>query len=251
MSGHSKWHSIKHKKAIVDAKKGKIFTKLAANISIAAKSGGGDIDKNFRLRITVDQAKASNMPSTNIERAIKKGTGELGGAQVEEIVYEGYGPGGIAVLIEAATDNRNRTSSEVRTVFTKYGGNLGESGSVAYLFEKKGQVQLVNSKQGLKGEDLELAIIDSGADDFEESEDETLVYTKPSELMGVKKALEDNDVKVAGAEFLFVPRTEVDISDKEKAKKAMGLMDELEDLDDVTNVSSNLNIDEEILKEIT
>lgn len=251
MSGHSKWHSIKHKKAIVDAKKGKIFTKLAANISLAAKSGGGDLDKNFRLRLVVDQAKAANMPSTNIDRAIKKGTGALGGAQVEEVVYEGYGPGGIAILVEVATDNRNRTSSEVRNTFTKQGGNLGESGSVAYLFEKKGQVQLKDSDQELSSDDLELAIIDSGADDFEVSDGETFIYTKPNELMSVKKALEKSGVKVSGAEFLFIPKTEVNITDKEKANKVLNIMDTLEDLDDVTNVSSNFNIDEEVLKEIS
>lgn len=247
MSGHSKWHSIRHKKAIVDAKKGKIFTKLAANISLAAKSGGGDLDKNFRLRLAVDQAKAANMPVTNIERAIKKGMGKLGGAQVEEVLYEGFGPEGIAVLVEVATDNRNRTSSEVRTTFSKNDGNMGESGSVAYLFDHKGQIQIAANSQQITDEDLELAIIESGAEDFDESDNEILVYTKPNKLMGVKKALEDNKVKVDSAEFSYIPKNEIKISEKEKAKKILSIMNALEELDDVVNVSSNFNIDEELL----
>ncbi|PIZ00135.1 YebC/PmpR family DNA-binding transcriptional regulator [bacterium (Candidatus Howlettbacteria) CG_4_10_14_0_8_um_filter_40_9] len=251
MSGHSKWASIKHKKGAADAKKGKVFTKIAANIYSAARQGGGDADKNFRLRLAIDQAKAANMPSANIDRAIKKGTGELGGAAVEEILYEGYGPSGTAILIEAATDNRNRTSGEVRTAFTKSGGSLGESGSVGYLFEKKGQVQLAASKQELKGEDLELAIIDSGAEDFEENDEEILIYTKPNELMQVVKYLKDSGVKVDSAELTYIPKTEVNIDDKEKAKKVLNLMDTLEDLDDVLNVSSNFNIDESILNELS
>lgn len=262
MSGHSKWASIKHKKGAADAKKGKIFTKIAANIYSAARQGGGDADKNFRLRLAIDQAKAANMPSINIDRAIKKGTGELGGAAVEEILYEGYGPSGTAILVEAATDNRNRTSSEVRTAFTKNGGSLGESGSVSYLFEKKGQVQLTRLRETLRNgqaisniqlpmEDIELAIIDSGADDFEETEGEILVYTKPNELKQVVKALKESGVNVDSAELTFIPKTEVNIDDKEKAKKILNLMDTLEDLDDVVNVSSNFNIDEALLKEFS
>lgn len=251
MSGHSKWHSIRHKKAIVDAKKGRIFTRIANAISAAARQGGGDPNKNFRLRLALDQAKAANMPAANTDRAIKRGTGELGGAKIEEIIYEGYGPGGIAVLVEAATDNRNRTSSEVRTVFTKNGGSLGESGSVAYLFDKKGQVQLAVGSQQLAGEELELAIIDSGAEDFEESVGEVLIYTKPNELAAVQNSLKETGIKIDSAELIFKPKVEIKIAEKEKASKIIKLMDALEDLDDIVNVFSNFNIDEGILKEFS
>lgn len=243
MSGHSKWASIKHKKGAADAKKGKVFTKIAANIYSAARQGGRDADKNFRLRLAIDQAKAANMPSTNIDRAIKKGTGELGGAAVEEILYEGYGPSGTAILIEVATDNRNRTSGEVRTAFTKSGGSLGESGSVSYLFDKKGQIQLTISNIQLTTEELELAIIDSGADDFEESDGEILVYTKPNELMQVVRALKDSEVNVDSAELTYIPKTEIRIQDQNQVDKIMRLIDSLEELDDVVNVSTNFDFD--------
>src|SRR3972149_5382544 len=253
MSGHSKWASIKHKKAIVDAKKGNSFTRLANAVSAAPRQGGGNPDKNFRLRLALDQAKAANMPAANIERAIKRGTGEGGGAKIEEIIYEGYGPGGTAILVEAATDNRNRTSSEVRSTFTKYGGSLGESGSVAYIFDKRGQVQLTLLRKATEGqaisalqlprEELELAIIDSGAEDFEESEEEILVYTNPNKLMSVQSSLKEAGIKIDSAELLYVPKMEVKISDKEKAKKILNLMDALEGLDDVASISTNADID--------
>lgn len=243
MSGHSKWSSIKHKKAIIDAKKGKAFTKLAANIYTAAKQGGGDVEKNFRLRLAIDQAKAANMPSTNIDRAIKKGTGEIGGATVEEILYEGYGPAGVAVLIEAATDNRNRTSGDVRSTFTKNGGSLGETGSVAYLFDRKGQIQLTINSQQLTEDDLELAIIESGADDFEKSDGEILVYTKPAELMQVVNVLRENGIKMEGAELTYLPKTEVTIKDQLQLEKIIKLIDALEELDDIINVNTNAGFD--------
>ena len=178
MSGHSKWASIKHKKAKTDAKKGKEFTRAAANITIAAKTGGGDPKMNFTLRLAIDKAKIVNMPAINIERAIKKGTGELGGAAPEELVYEGYAQAGVAVLIEALTDNRNRTGPEVRAAFTKHGGSMAETGAVAFQFEKKGEIIVLRKGQSLTPDEIEMAILESGADDFEEHDDVYIIYTK-------------------------------------------------------------------------
>jgi len=250
MSGHSKWAGIKHKKAIIDAKKGKEFTKAAAMITIAAKQGGGDPKMNFALRLAIDKAKAANMPSVNIERSIKKGTGELGGAAPDELTYEGYAQAGVAVLVEAMTDNRNRTASEVRSTFTKYGGNMAETGAVAYLFEKKGQIYLNSHDQKATPDDIELAIIDSGAEDFDLSDGVYTITTRAVDLQSVKEALETADLKVDDAELTFIPKTEVNVADETTAGKILRLVDALEDLEDVTSVHANFDIPEEILEKL-
>ncbi len=250
MSGHSKWAGIKHKKAIVDAKKGKAFTQVANMIALAVRQAGSDPKMNFSLRLAIEKAKAINMPTANIDRAIKRGTGEAGGARIEEFTYEGYGPSGIAVLVETASDNKNRTVSEIRSAFTKYGGSLANAGSVAYLFEKRGQITLNLAEQSKNKEDLELTIIDSGADDFEEEDSAVIVYTKPTELAKVRDALEAAGLKLADTNLAFIAKTEVSVKDKDKASSILRLMDTLEDLDDVAAVHSNFDIPEEILEEI-
>lgn len=251
MSGHSKWAGIKHKKAATDAKKGKEFTKAAAMITIAAKQGGGDPKMNFALRLAIDKAKAVNMPAANIERSIKKGTGELGGSTPEELVYEGYAQAGVAVLVEAMTDNRNRTASEVRSVFTKYGGNMGESGSVAYLFDQKGQIYLNAKDQKLLPDEMELAIIESGAEDFDLLDVVYTVTTRPVDLQSVKESLESAGAKVDDAEFAFIPKTEIKVEDEIVAGKIIKLVNALEELEDVTAVHANFDISEEILEKLS
>jgi YebC/PmpR family DNA-binding regulatory protein len=250
MSGHSKWAGIKHKKAIIDAKKGKEFTKVANILTVAAKQGGADPKMNFSLRLAIDKAKSVNMPAANIERAIKRGTGELGGAAPEELIYEGYGPGGVAVFIEAMTDNRNRTASEVRSIFSKHGGNMADAGAVAYNFEQKGQINLSPKDQKVDSDAIELAIIESGADDFETLDDELIIYTKKTDLQSVKEYLENNDLKIGDAEITYIPKNEVKINDQNTANKLMKLIDSLEELEDVTSVYANFDIPEEILEKI-
>lgn len=249
MSGHSKWASIKHKKAATDAKKGKAFTAVANMISVAARKGGGDPKMNFALRLAIEKAKAANMPSANVERAIKRGTGEGGTARIEEFTYEGYGPAGIAVLVETASDNKNRTVSEIRAAFTKYGGSLAGSGAVMYLFDQKGQITINPKDQKISKDELEMMIIDSGADDFEESEEQIIVYTKLNDLAKVKEALESLNIAIDSAELAFVPQNEVKVSDKGKAQSILKLIDALESLDDVVAVHSNFDIPEEILEQ--
>jgi YebC/PmpR family DNA-binding regulatory protein len=250
MSGHSKWAGIKHKKAIIDAKKGKEFTRAAAMITIAAKQGGGDPKMNFSLRLAIDKAKNVNMPAANIDRAIKRGTGELGGAAPEELLYEGYGPAGTAMLVEAMTDNRNRTGPEMRSVFSKHGGNLAETGAVSYLFDRKGEILVARAGQKLSGDELEMAVMDSGADDFEESDDGFVIYTKPNELQKVKESLEESDIKVEDDQLIYKPKTEVAIDNLETAKKIMKLVDLLEENEDVTIVFGNYDISEEIMEQL-
>ncbi len=241
MSGHSKWHSIKHQKAAADAKRGAAFTKLANQITIAAKQGGGDPDTNFRLRLAIDKAKGANMPTANIERCIKKGTGELGGGQIEEIIYEGYGPGGVAVLVEVATDNRNRAASEVRSAFTKHGGRLAETGAVAYQFELKGQIVL---KTG--GDDAELAAIDAGADDIETDSGQLYVYTAPSQLDKVRQTLVAAGQPVESAELVYQSKNNITVSDDKTAGQILRILETLDDLDDVTSVSANFELAPEL-----
>lgn len=248
MSGHSKWSSIKHKKAATDAKKGKAFTQVANQIALAAKQGGGDPKMNFSLRLAMDRAKSVNMPSANIERAIKKGTGELGGARIEECLYEGYGPSGTAVLIETATDNKNRTVGEIRAAFTKSGGSLGNAGSVAYLFDQKGQLVIDLDSQKISKDEIELLILDSGAADFEETGEAIIVYTEPASLSKVKDFLEGSGLVFEDAELVFMAKTSVQVTDPDKAKSILRLMDTLEGLDDVVAVHSNFDIPEEILE---
>lgn len=245
MSGHSKWSSIKHKKAATDAKKGKAFTKVANMISIAAK-GGGDPAMNPALALAIEKAKEVNMPKANVERAIKKGTGELGGAQIEEVVYEGYGPEGVAFLIEVATDNKNRTVSEVRSTLTKGGGSMAAAGAVAYVFERRGQIEIPKKEQKLTDEEVEAAIIESGASDFSIEDGYILVYTEPKDLMAVKKSLEEADVKTKNAELTYIPTSEVLLEDSDKAQKITKLIEALEELDDVSSVYTNLDMPDEV-----
>ncbi len=250
MSGHSKWAGIKHKKAIIDAKKGKEFTKVANMITIAARQGGDDPKMNFSLRLAIDKAKAVNMPATNVDRAIKRGMGELGGMAPEELIYEGYGPAGVAVLIEVVTDNRNRTASEVRSIFSKHGGNMAEVGAVVFAFEQKGQISISLKDQIIDKNALELAIIDSGADDFEDSGDVLIVYSRKKDLQQVKEALETNNVKIDGAEITYIPKNEVKIDDEEMARKILKLIDYLEESEDVTAVHANFDLSEAVLEKM-
>ncbi len=237
MSGHSKWHSIKHQKAAADAKRGAAFTKLANAITIAAKQGGGDPVVNFKLRLVMGKARSANMPQANIERAIKKGTGELGGAQVEEILYEGYGPGAVAILVEVATDNRNRAASEVRSAFTKHGGRLAEAGAVAFQFEQKGQIVLNQT-----GDEAELAAIDAGADDMNEEDGKLYVYTPAAKLDQVRSALAAQNRPIDSAELAYIPRTSVTISDRKILNQLIAIMETLDDLDDVTETYANFEV---------
>ena len=247
MAGHSKWAGIKHKKAIVDARRGKLFTKLARAITVAAKDGGGDPEGNPSLALAIQKARDASMPKDNIERAIAKGTGE--GADVEsfeEVVYEGYGPGGVALLIEALTDNRNRTGSEVRHLLTKHGGNLGEPGSVAYLFEKTGVI-VVDAET--HGEDELIVAIDAGAQDIAADEDVFEILTEPSDLPAVRAALEQAGIGFESAHVTQRPQTRVEI-DEPTAAKLMRLIDALDDNDDVGEVHANFEADADVLERV-
>ncbi len=242
MSGHSKWHSIKHKKAVTDARRGKAFTGLIKEITIAARLGGGDVEFNPRLRLAVDKAKSANMPKDNIERAIKKGTGELEGYNLEEISYEGYGPGGVAILIEATTDNKNRTVGELRHFFSKNGGNLGESGSVNWLFEKKGYV--VVNRDAVNEDILFEVALDAGAEDINEDGSNWEILTKPEFFQVVQDALSAKNIQILGAEIGMIPQNSVKLDGKQ-AKQMLKLMDSLENHEDVTNVWANFDLSEE------
>ena len=246
MSGHSKWHSIRHKKGAADAARGKVFTRHAKLITIAARDGGGDPDANPGLRLAIDNAKKDNMPNANIDRAIKKGTGEdKDGAQFIETSYEGYAPGGVAVLVNTLTDNKNRTVASVRSIFTKCGGNLGESGSVAFLFDKKGVISVANGS-----DELELIAIDAGAEDVEAEGGKLEVTTDPKAFFAVKKTLEDAGAQIEHAEIRLIPQTTVTITDEATAKKIVNLVQLLEDDDDVSSVSANFDIPEEVLEKV-
>ncbi len=244
MSGHSKWANIKHRKAAVDAKRGKVFTKIIRELTVAARLGG-DPTTNSRLRIAIASAKGQNMPKDTIDRAIKRGTGELGGEELHEIVYEGYGPGGSAVLVEVLTDNKNRTVSDIRRIFTKYGGNLGESGCVAWSFEKKGRIAF---EKGSADEDklFEIAL-EAGADDVKTEEGELVVITPTDTFESVKTAVEESGLKYSSAEVTMIPQNSVRIDGKE-AEHMLRLMEALEDSDDVQNVYSNFDIAEELMQ---
>ena len=250
MSGHNKWSTIKHKKAKMDAQRGKLFTKLIRQIMIAARDGGGDPDSNSTLRLILDKAREANMPKDTIERAIKRGTGEIEGANYEEILYEGYGPGGVAVMVYCVTDNRNRTVSEVRHIFSKYGGNLGENGCVSWVFEKKGFFLI--KAEGKTDEEIIDIIIDSGAEDYsepEEGEEKVFeVYCAPEDFSAVKEALE-GQVEILEAKLDMVPKNTVKLEGK-KAKQMLNLIEKLEESDDVQDVYSNYEIDDAVLEEI-
>jgi YebC/PmpR family DNA-binding regulatory protein len=248
MSGHSKWSTIKRQKGVTDAKRGALFTKVAREISVAARQGGGDPDANYRLRLAIEKARSVNMPADNIKRTIDKATGGGEAEQYEEIVYEGYGPGGVAVLVEAQTDNRNRTAAEVRSMFTKSGGQLAGSGAVAWQFEPRGLISV--ARDGVDVDEVALAAIDAGADDVD-TDDETIIeiYTTPGELEKVRRALEAGGVAVESAESTMVPNQRVDL-DSSKARQALRLVELLEDLDDVQRVTANFEIPEDVFAEV-
>jgi len=246
MSGHSKWSTIKRKKGAIDAKRGKIFTKLIKEITLAARIGGGDMEANARLRQAVLAAKAENMPKDNIDRAVKKGTGGAdGGVSYEEIVYEGYGPGGVAVLVEVMTDNKNRTVAEIRHIFSKYGGNLGENGCVSWIFEKKGTFTF--TKDQVTEDRLMEIVLEAGAQDLRELESEYEVITDPLDFEKIKDQIETENLKVAFAEITMVPKTTVDL-DAQQAVSMLKLMEKMEDNDDVQHVYANFNISDEIME---
>jgi YebC/PmpR family DNA-binding regulatory protein len=244
MSGHSKWSSIKHKKGAADAKRGKLFTKLARAITVAARDGGGNVDANPALALAVQQGRDASMPKDNIQRAIDRGTGAGGDAQaIETVTYEGYGPGGAAIMVEALTDNRNRTGSEVRHIFDKHGGSLGEPGSVAWQFQKRGVI-LVDGER--YGEDDLMPAIDAGAEDIAEDDDLLKITTAASDLAAVRTALDEAGVEVQSAELSMEPKTTVEVGEGD-APGLLRLMDELEDHDDVDSVHANFDVPEEIL----
>jgi YebC/PmpR family DNA-binding regulatory protein len=246
MSGHSKWAGIKHKKAVVDAKRGKAFSKVSKEITVAAKIGGGNPDMNPRLRLAVEKAKEVNMPSDNIQRAIKKGTGELPGVSYEEVVYEGYGPGGVALMIEVLTDNKNRSVGEIRHIMSKHNGNMGEAGCVAWMFDKKGYI-LVN-KNVLDEDALMSIALDAGADDFKNDPEEENyeITTAPEDLNKVKTFLEKENVPLTLAEITLIPQNYVKLESHD-AEKMLKLIGALEDQDDVQNVYANFDIPDEIM----
>ena len=245
MSGHSKWSTIKRKKGAADAARGKIFTRLIKEITIAAKSGGGDIETNPRLRSAVQTAKDNNMPAANIEKAIKRGTGELPGVVYEEITYEGYGPSGIALFMECLTDNRNRTVAEIRHLLTKYGGSLGENGSVAWMFAKQGVINIPADKS--TEDDVMMAALDAGAEDVQADEEYITVTTQPADLEAVKAALEQNGIEYESAQISMEPSNTIKI-EANQAASVLKLMDNLEDQDDIQNLYSNFDIDDEVMQ---
>jgi len=244
MSGHSKWSSIKHKKAATDAKRGKIFTNLIKEITVAARMGGGDIETNPRLRTAVQAAKAENMPKDNIERAIKKGTGELEGVNYEEISYEGYGPGGAAVLVESLTDNKNRTVADIRSIFGKNGGNLGENGCVAWMFDKKGYI--VVERSAVDEDTLMETALEAGAEDIREDDSNFEVITEPGDFEAIKEAIDTASISYIDAEVTMLPQNTTNLAGKE-AEQMVRLMEMLEDCDDVQKVYTNADIPEEMI----
>lgn len=248
MSGHSKWHNIRLQKGKADLVRGKIFGKLSREITIAAKQGGGNPDANPRLRIAIEKARENSMPADNIKRAVQKGTGELASDSYEEITYEGYGPGGVAVLVEVATDNRNRTVAEIRHLFSKYGGNLGENGSVAWQFSRKGVIAVaaVDNDEDAVME----AALEAGADDLESEGDSFTITTPPESLGAVRDALRERGIGTESAEVEMVPQTTVQL-EGDSARRMLKLMDALEDQDDVQRVAANFDIAEQILQEQT
>lgn len=247
MSGHSKWHSIRRTKGVLDARRGALFTKLAREITVAAREGGADPEMNFRLRLAVDKARQSNMPNDNIKRAINGAAGKGSEVSIDEITYEGYGPGGVAIMVEAATDNRNRTASDVRSTFTKSGGNLGESGSVGWMFEAKGLITVeFSADHSFDADEVMLQAIDAGADDVEVDGSIVEVYTAAEELNNVRLALEAQQLPLSNVERLMRATTPFTPDSESAALQALKLMEKLEDLDDVQKVYSNLDVSDEL-----
>lgn len=249
MSGHSKWSTIKRKKGAIDAKRGKIFTKLIKEITVAARMGGGDIEANPRLRSAVLSAKSENMPKDNIERAIKKGTGGLEGVSYEEILYEGYGPGGVAVLVETMTDNKNRTVADVRHYFSKSGGNLGESGCVGWMFDKKGVITV--DKETISEEKLLEMALEAGAEDVVEEDSTFQIITSPEDFNEVTESLEKAGVQHLEASISMVPKNSVDVAEEKTARSLMKLLENLEDHDDVQKVHANFDIPDELMEALS
>jgi YebC/PmpR family DNA-binding regulatory protein len=249
MSGHSKWANIKHRKGAADAKRGKVFTKLIKEITVAARMGGGDPAANPRLRSAIATAKSVNMPKDNVERGIKKGTGELEGVNYEEILYEGYGPGGVAVLVECMTDNRNRTVADMRSIFSKAGGNMGESGCVAWMFDKKGS--LLVDKENVEEEKLMDLAIEAGAEDVVDDGNVFQVLTAPEDFDAVREALAGEGVVFIEAGVSMIPQNEIEVADPKTASSLMNLLDNLEENEDVQNVHANFDIPDEIMEAIS
>lgn len=248
MSGHSKWHNIKIKKQKVDQVRGKLFSRLSREITVAAKEGGGNPEGNARLRTAMERAREAGMPNDNIQRAVSRGTGEGDTVSLETIHYEGYAPGGVAVMVEAVTDNRNRTASEVRAIFTKHGGRFGEVGSVAWMFDKKGQIDV--QKSAVSEDDLMLAALEAGAEDIRNAEDTYEVVTTPEDFIRVRDALKARGITMAAADVMMVPRTTVHVEGKE-AHQVLRLMEALEEHDDVQQAYANFDIPEEILQQVS
>lgn len=241
MSGHSKWSTIKRQKGAKDAARGAVFTKIGNAIAIAAR-GGTDPDMNFALRLAVDKAKAANMPSANIQRAIDR-VKDKSAAQLQEITYEGYGPGGVAILVECATDNINRTYPEVRLAFSKHGGNIAEKGAVAFQFDRRGVIRV----SGVS-DDIMMKALEAGATDVQDEDGDSVIYTEPTDLAKVRDTLKDDGLEITEAELTYVPNTTIEVTDEATAGKIMRLMDALDDIDDVTNTHVNFDIDEKLLK---
>ena len=248
MAGHSKWHNIRHQKKKEDKRRAKLFSKLSRKIAVAAREGGGDPDKNPDLRMAIEKAKDNNMPKENIQRAIKRGTGELEGVDYESFTYEGYGPAGVALFFEITTDNRNRTASELRHILSEHEGNLGEEGCVAWMFEHKGQLILDNSEQEYDIDNVILDALEAGAEDVKEEEELIRILTDPEDYMDVKEELNE-DYNFSDSGLVMLPNNEVDLNFSE-AKKVLELMDELEDHDDVQEVYTNFNIPEDIMEKL-
>ena len=249
MSGHSKWATTKHKKAVVDAKRGKLFAKLVKNVEVAARTGGGDPAGNPTLFDAIQKAKKSSVPNENIDRAVKRGSGqEAGGAQYENITYEGYGPGGVAVLVECLTDNRNRAASDVRVAFTRNGGRMADPGSVAYLFNRKGVI-VVEKTKDLSEDDVLLAVLDAGAEEVNDLGDSFEVVSEPTDLVAVRTALQDAGIDYESADAAFLPSSEIDL-DEEQARKVIKMIDALEDSDDVQDVYANYNVSDDVMEKL-
>jgi len=249
LSGHSKWATTKHKKAVVDAKRGKLFAKLIKNVEVAARTGGGDPAGNPTLYDAIQKAKKSSVPNENIDRAVKRGSGqEAGGAQYEAITYEGYASGGVAVLVQVLTDNRNRAASDVRVAFTRNGGSMADPGSVSYLFHRKGVI-IVNKTGDLSEDDVLLAVLDAGAEEVNDLGDSFEVISEPSDMVAVRKALQDAGIDYESADAAFLPSVEIDL-DEDQARKVFRLVEALEDSDDVQDVYANYNVSDDIMEKI-
>ncbi len=248
MSGHSKWANIKHRKGRQDAKRGKVFTRIGKEITIAAREGGGDPEANPRLRLAVQNGRAVNMPMDNITRAIKKGTGEIEGVNYEEAMYEGYGPNGVAVILETVTDNKKRTVSEVRSAFTKHGGNLGEPNSVAWNFERKGVITV--KTDGSSEDDILEHVLESGADDMEYNEESSRIICSPDSFSEANKYFDSSELEIQESQMEYIPQNMVKITDVNEARKVLKFMEIIEDLDDVQNVFANFDIDDSLVEQI-